>query len=83
MITWRSFRWVVRKEVGGRDRRMIYCVHVSDQEIKYLITMGTVVDKLAELGGKKQDVVRLVAVEVAKEEKLGIRILHLQKVIVH
>ena len=58
-------------------------MHVSDQECKYFITMGTIVDKLAELRGKGKDVVWLVAVEDPKEDKLGIMILHLQQVIIH
>ena len=51
-------------------------MHVRDKEVKSLITMSAVMDKLAELGREVENVVRFVAVEISKENKLGFRVLH-------
>ena len=83
MVTGSSFSRLVRLEIVAGKRRVVQIVHISDYQIKGFVTMGPIVNKLPELGGKEEDVIRLVTVEVTKEEKLSIRMFHFKQVIVH
>ena len=83
MITGSSSLWVVREEVRRRDRGVIECVHVSYDKVNGLETMGTVVDKLAELRGEEENMIRFVAVKISKKKELGVRMLHFEKIKVH
>ena len=83
MVTGSSSLWAVGEEVGRRERRVIECVHVSYDEVNGLDTMGTVVEKLAKLGGEQENVIRFVAVKVSKKKEFGIRMFHFEKIKVH
>ena len=74
---------MVRKEVRRRDGGVIQSVHVRYDEVYCLYTMGVVVDKLAELRGEEENVVRFVTVEITKKEELSLWVLHLEEVKVH
>ena len=77
MITWSSLTWEVRQKGFRWYWWVIPLVHVSNHKIKNFVTAGLVVNKLTKLGRKTEDRVRLVAVEITKEDKLGKRKPHL------
>ena len=71
VITGSSSLRMVRKEVRRRDRGVIKSVHVRYDEVYCLYTMGVVVDKLAELRGEEENVVRFVTVEIPRKRNLA------------
>ena len=83
MVTWRSLIWEVWEEMIRRYRRMVPGVHVSNNKIKNLVTIGVVVNKLAQLRREAEKLIRLVAVEVTQEEKPSLWKFHFHQVIVH
>ena len=62
---------------------MVPGVHVSNDKIKNLVTIGVIMDKLAQLRRETEEMIRFVAVEVTQEEKASLWKLHLHQVIVH
>ena len=65
MITGGSISRLVRQEIVAGERRVVQSMYVSDYQIKRFVTMGSIVNKLAELGGEEEDDIRLVTVKVS------------------
>ena len=83
MVTRGSSYRVIRKQLVAGNRGMIEGVHVGNNEINSLISIGVVVDNLTKLRRQEKDVVWLVAIKVPKEQELGIIILGFEQVISH
>ena len=58
-------------------------MEISYYQIKFLIMMSRIVNKLAELRGKEEDTIRFEAIKVTKEDKPRFRILGFEQVIIH
>ena len=78
MITGSSNTGTVWKKRIRWYRWVIPLMHVSDDKIKNLLTTGVVMDQLAKLGRELENNIRPIAIEVTKEDKLSLRIFHLE-----
>ena len=77
-----SIRIVREKRIDGK-MWMILSMEISYYQVKVLVMMSRIVNKLADLRGEEEDTIRFEAIKVTKEDKPRFRILGFEQMEVH
>ena len=79
MVTWSSICRLIWKERRNGHGGVVESMEICDDKVQDLATKGGIVDELAKLRRKEENVVWFVTVKIAHKEESCFRMLHFQE----